>query len=389
MEIPYLTSPSPVDLAKKYFLEDVQGAVTPGTLLRTTLEAVAAGRPVNRARCAFLRKRGYMALNNFVSGQLDFEAFRTKANAEQTLRIGVSKVNHHAKPEQVQHLDTSKPLSALEIRLIAVREQATAMRDRVLAREAEQRPRLEEERRVLFERSRIKNAALFAEREKKEQRRRSARKLHDLYGQDFIEPTDYRNHMKPIMSAVHAGKPISEPDLAWLGTKGKQYWTKELREAHHGNIAEKLTKEWSQKGDPWIAVNASSQWRKAAQPKRALTISHDVLDTPRIPKCESALRTTRGGAMRDLKRFDEAKALGEKAHDLIPDDIRPCTLLGAVHIEMGEYGKGAKWYEKAESLGANRDEIDRELKSILDAAKPEDRKRLTAFLKMRGGFLRF
>ena len=85
--------------------------------------------------------------------------------------------------------------------------------------------------------------------------------------------------------------------------------------------------------------------------------------------------------MRDQKRFDEAKALGDKAHDLTPDDFRPCTLLGAVHIEMGEYGKGTEWYKKAEALGAKRALIDRELKSIIDAAKPEDRKRLTAFLK--------
>jgi len=61
--------------------------------------------------------------------------------------------------------------------------------------------------------------------ERKELRRRSARKLHDLYRQDFIKPTDYHCHVKPMMSAVYAGKPISESELVWLGTKGKCYWT--------------------------------------------------------------------------------------------------------------------------------------------------------------------
>ena len=51
--------------------------------------------------------------------------------------------------------------------------------------------------------------------------------------------------------------------------------------------------------------------------------------------------------------------------------FRPCTLLGAVHIEMGDIVIGAEWYEKAEARGANREMIDRELASILRAA-PQD-----------------
>lgn len=53
--------------------------------------------------------------------------------------------------------------------------------------------------------------------------------------------------------------------------------------------------------------------------------------------------------MRDLRRLDEAKALASEAHQLTSSDYRPCTLLGAVHIELGELPTGHEWYAKAES----------------------------------------
>jgi len=189
--------------------------------------------------------------------------------------------------------------------------------------------------------------------------------------------------MKPIMSAVHAGKPIGEDDLRWLGTKGKCYWTEELRLAHHHNLAKELTEEWRREGDHWTATNASSQWRKAQEPKRSLRLTEEALPSCPTPKLRSALCTTRGGAMRDLRRFDEAVDLGDEAHALTPGDFRPCTLLGAVHIQKGNYSEGAEWYEKAETLGASSKVIDREYRSILAAAAPEERKQLASFLKAR------
>ena len=91
----------------------------------------------------------------------------------------------------------------------------------------------------------------------------------------------------------------------------------------------------------------------------------------------------RGGALRDLRRHDEAKRSGIEAHGLTPPDYRPCTLLGAVHMEMGDYTTGADWYEKAEARGATQDSIDRELQSILDAASKDQRARMEAVLKAR------
>ena len=44
--------------------------------------------------------------------------------------------------------------------------------------------------------------------------------------------------------------------------------------------------------------------------------------------------------MRDLEHWDEALCLGEKAHALKADNYRPCTLLGAIHMETGNYSLG-------------------------------------------------
>jgi hypothetical protein len=57
-------------------------------------------------------------------------------------------------------------------------------------------------------------------------------------------------------------------------------------------------------------------------------------------KLKSALCTTHGGVKRDLKRYDEALGLGEQAHLFTPQDFRPCTLLGAVNMEIGHYDLG-------------------------------------------------
>ena len=52
-------------------------------------------------------------------------------------------------------------------------------------------------------------------------------------------------------------------------------------------------------------------------------------------------------------------------------------------MEMGDYAAGADWYAKAEARGATRDSVDRDLRSILDAASREERARMMAALKSR------
>lgn len=69
------------------------------------------------------------------------------------------------------------------------------------------------------------------------------------------------------------------------------------------------------------------------------------------------------------------------SHALRPEDFRPCTLLGAVHIEIHAYSEGAKWYEKAEARGASRSHVDQEIRAILAAARPGERDSIRRALK--------
>jgi Flp pilus assembly protein TadD len=90
--------------------------------------------------------------------------------------------------------------------------------------------------------------------------------------------------------------------------------------------------------------------------------------------------TTRGGAMRDLGQLDEARKLGEQGHQYMPRDFRPCTLLGAVHMELGNFGDARDWYAKAEDLGASERSIDSDLRSIFWRVENTKREAMRAFL---------
>ena len=64
----------------------------------------------------------------------------------------------------------------------------------------------------------------------------------------------------------------------------------------------------------------------------------------------------------------------------MPKDFRPCTLLGALHIEMGNYQLGHEWYAKAHERGASKQAIDQELRGIFQRADKAKREEIKAFL---------
>jgi hypothetical protein len=84
--------------------------------------------------------------------------------------------------------------------------------------------------------------------------------------------------------------------------------------------------------------------------------------------------------MRDLKYWDEALRLGERAHALQPGDYRPCTLLGAIHMETGNFSVGQEWYAKAVERGATVDSVDRDLRNVFFRADQANRENMREFL---------
>lgn len=334
------------DIAASFFLDDIPGVNIPGTRMRGVLETINSPQPITVFQQDFLRRNGYEALLLFALGELDMAAFRMRAQREQ------------------------------EDRLIA-------------SAAAKEREAVEQARRE--EITNRKNAAIFAEQTKRQERRRKLRELPDRFGLPFVEGADFKR-VNRILRSVSDGQPIEKEELVWLGSSRSEYWTDELRKAHHQNMAKILSDEWQQTGDVWKAINACGHWRKADLPEEGLSITEAALVQPvKGDKAHSALLTTSGGALRDLRRLEAAARFGKEAHSLTPKDFRPCTLLGAIHIELGEHVTGANWYDMAEARGANRNMIDRELQSILKAAAPEERtqirKALTAHDASRYGSL--
>lgn len=184
-----------------------------------------------------------------------------------------------------------------------------------------------------------------------------------------------------ILRRFDEGRRLTDDDVLWMTAKDREYYSEILKAAFHEREAEFYVDEYRRTADSWNAVNASGHYRKCKQAKKA----HDLLtsipaERQKTPRLRSAIATTHGGAMRDLKRLDEALDLGNHAHALTPQDFRPCTLLGAINFELGHYDIGQDWYAKAIERGATEHSIDYDLRGILLRADPAKCEKIKAFL---------
>jgi tetratricopeptide (TPR) repeat protein len=229
------------------------------------------------------------------------------------------------------------------------------------------------------QRQQAERVRLARERDPKYIAKVKSQQLRARYGLDlFIEKHCFGRLME-ILRRADAGSRFQPEDLVWLSTEGKAYFSEPLKHKFHAAEADFFISEYQRTRDPWMAVSASGHCRKSGRASEA----HDLLASipqasQKLPKLRSAICTTHGGALRDLGLWDDALALGEQAHGLTPRDYRPCTLLGAVHMETGNYEAGQSWYAKAVERGAEERSIDADLRGIImraDMAKREEIKR--------------
>ncbi len=187
--------------------------------------------------------------------------------------------------------------------------------------------------------------------------------------------------MEKLLQHIDADKRLPKEDLEWLCTIAKKYFTTPLRKAYHRLEAVFHANQYQRTQTPWSAINACGHYRKCDQSDTARKLIDSVaLDRLKQPKVRSAVLTTYGGVMRDLRQRSEAIQMGEAAHALMPQDYRPCTLLGAVHMELHDFGKGHDWYEKARKRGAPEQGIDSELRSIFWQLDSTGREAMKHFL---------
>jgi tetratricopeptide (TPR) repeat protein len=317
------------DTALRYLVEDLPSASLPGARLQGILESLRLGRRVTQLSLAFLQKEGLEALHRLATGQVTYESFREAGLAEQAARIEVAGTARRAAEAEDR------------ARNAALRERAN--------RAAEQ----------------AEAARLARERDPKFLAKTKQRELRARYGIDTFIDEDCFARLMAILKRVDSGQRMSGDDFVWLSTAGDAYFSDPLRAAYHRLEAEHFAGEYKKTRDAWAAVKASSHYRKCGGAIAADSLLGTIsVEKQNSPKLKSALRTTHGGVMRDLGRWNEALQLGEQAHAYAPKDYRPCTLLGAVHMQMGNYERGQGWYAKAVERGASEDSVDQDLRSI-------------------------
>ncbi len=329
------------DLARRYWVTDMPSAQLAGTRLSNALKAIAQKQPLKGAEKSYLLTQGLHALVELACSSLPEGQFNQRARAESEQRAAA----------RVQR-----------------QQEAEAERAAAAAREATMWARLEAER-------------VKRESDPKFIARRKNQELRYKYGVACFVEQEHFARLMGILRKLEAKSRLPELDSVWLTTKGRAYHSEEIRHAHHRLEADFCLAEYKRTNDPWQAVNASGHLRKCKAAKEA----HELLVS--IPearlkqtKLKSAVRTTHGGALRDLGRYSEALKYGEEAHALLPENFRPCTLQGAIHMEMGNIREGHEWYRKAEERGATSDSIESELRSVLARMSAEKRKEAVAEL---------
>ena len=144
--------------------------------------------------------------------------------------------------------------------------------------------------------------------------------------------------------------------------------------AHYRLEAIFYEKEYQRTGNRWNLPSASSNWRKADQPERALKVTENVnWNKVQEPDLKSALWVTRGAAFRDLEQLDEAESCATQAMECQPDSHEPYTLLGAICYDKGKYAEGNTWFEMAAERGA--DDTDDEIERIVRMTKDKKKRR--------------
>ncbi len=91
-------SPSLIEVARKYHLEDLPGASIPGSRITNVLKQLEAGTQLSNFTLEYLRKNSFIALFQYAKNEISFANFLTIAEPEQKQRRAVAEVK--AKTEE-------------------------------------------------------------------------------------------------------------------------------------------------------------------------------------------------------------------------------------------------------------------------------------------------
>lgn len=225
----------------------------------------------------------------------------------------------------------------------------------VIARQVRQEALREEQWLAEAERSRQAEAS----RKEQNSARQEYRMLLQKYGiarQDANPLT----RLFVILKKLDAGEDLEEVDHQFL-----------RKEAFPSISAQYFRARYERQRDPWNLVRACSYWRKARESAKALELIDWTLSIVDRMLCEpsflSAAFTTRGGALRDMRRLSEAENSAKEALGF-EQNYFSYNLLGAIYYQKGEPQEGDRYFEQARKLGSGDRAVESSMRSALDLA---------------------
>jgi len=176
-----------------------------------------------------------------------------------------------------------------------------------------------------------------------------------------------------ILKNLEAGGLLKDGDEVWLRSKDLLQRSSKISIAHYTLKAQFEEKEFARTKDHWHVVNASADWRKADNPENALKLTENlILEYIKLSKLRAALLTTRGGALRDIGKNEDAEKCAREAIEYYPDNHNPYTLMGALCFDASRYQEGLEWFAEAVKRGAKEIDQDSEIKRILRKNQNKD-----------------
>ena len=190
----------------------------------------------------------------------------------------------------------------------------------------------------------------------------------------IIDPNLPINPFYGIMVKLEREERLDPKQVVQLIEEHRLYRHGKIAIAYYRLEAIFYEKEYQRTGNKWNLPSASSNWRKADQPEKALEVTEKVnLSKVREADLKSALLVTRGGAFRDLTRLDEAESCAAQAMESQPDNHQPYTLMAATCYDLGKYADGDTWFEMAAERGAN--DTDDEIEKIVRITKDNNKRK--------------
>ncbi|MEB3232888.1 MAG: hypothetical protein VKJ64_17910 [Leptolyngbyaceae bacterium] len=191
-----------------------------------------------------------------------------------------------------------------------------------------------------------------------------------------------------IMLKLERAERLDPKQVVQLIEDGRLSRQGKIAIAHYKLEAIFYEEEYKRTSNKWNLPSASSNWRKANEPQKALAVTHNV-NWVKIKEddLKSALWVTRGAAFRGLGQLDEAENCAAEAMDCHPESHQPYTLMGAIHYDRGEYLEGDKWFEMAAERGAN--DVDDEIERVVRMTKDKDKRREVAEYLVRKDPVRY